>query len=463
MALAATMVWEVRTGGSNNNGGGFKAGAAGTDRSQQDAAHVVFDGTTVKMTSSGTTATVTLTGHTGVAADVGNVVNVTGGTNATAGLYEITAASSTTWTLDRNWCSGAVTNGAGNMGGAFATPQKAFTAMTVAGQSTWIKSGTYTTATGWTFAFTSGGISDYVVVRGYTSTRGDRSTRPILRATAGSFTVVALQASIFLDNLEIDGNSQTSIRGVAGGDYNGLFDCVVRNCTNSGIVLSTSYTKIARCEVTGCTTSGAAVNGCTLIEGCYIHDNTVAGISGSPYSVIDCVVANNTGASSDGINLTNNFIALVTGNTVHGNGRHGIIVAYTTMSGPIVNNLITNNGGYGLAFGNSPTNSTSFFFQGNYNAFRSNTSGSRQYVQAGDHDVTLSADPYTDAAGGDFSLNNTAGGGAACRAAGFPGVFPGGTTTGYRDIGAIQHQDAGGSSGARLVGPSALITPGGCF
>jgi hypothetical protein len=58
--------------------------------------------------------------------------------------------------------------------------------------------------------------------------------------------------------------------------------------------------------------------------------------------------------------------------------------------------------------------------------------------------VSLSADPCTNAAGGDFSLNNTASAGVACRAAGIPGAFPGGNTTGYLDIGAVQHQDAGG-------------------
>ena len=55
--------------------------------------------------------------------------------------------------------------------------------------------------------------------------------------------------------------------------------------------------------------------------------------------------------------------------------------------------------------------------------------------------VILTADPFVNAAGGDFALNTTAGGGAACRNVGFPGVFPGGLTTGYADIGAAQHKD----------------------
>jgi hypothetical protein len=55
----------------------------------------------------------------------------------------------------------------------------------------------------------------------------------------------------------------------------------------------------------------------------------------------------------------------------------------------------------------------------NYNAYRNNTSGPRQYLTAGANDVTLTADPYTNEAGNDFSLNATAGGGAACTDTGF--------------------------------------------
>ena len=50
--------------------------------------------------------------------------------------------------------------------------------------------------------------------------------------------------------------------------------------------------------------------------------------------------------------------------------------------------------------------------------------------------------PFTNAAGGDYSLNNTAGQGAACRSVGFSGTAPFGT--GYNDIGPLRHQDPTG-------------------
>jgi hypothetical protein len=53
---------------------------------------------------------------------------------------------------------------------------------------------------------------------------------------------------------------------------------------------------------------------------------------------------------------------------------------------------------------------------------------------------------FNGAASGDFSLNNLTNQGALARGAGFPGPMPRGLTTGYNDIGVVQHQDAGGST-----------------
>jgi hypothetical protein len=59
-------------------------------------------------------------------------------------------------------------------------------------------------------------------------------------------------------------------------------------------------------------------------------------------------------------------------------------------------------------------------------------------------DITLTVSPFNNPSGGDFTLNNTAGGGAALKAAGFPGLTPAGT--GYLDIGALQSAAAAGAS-----------------
>ena len=46
MALSSLIEWEIRTGGSDTNGGGFKSGATGQDYSQQNAAQYALTGLT---------------------------------------------------------------------------------------------------------------------------------------------------------------------------------------------------------------------------------------------------------------------------------------------------------------------------------------------------------------------------------------------------------------------------------
>jgi hypothetical protein len=67
--------------------------------------------------------------------------------------------------------------------------------------------------------------------------------------------------------------------------------------------------------------------------------------------------------------------------------------------------------------------------------------------------VDLTADPFVDSVNGNYALNTTAGGGAACRNAGF-GTFTGlASTLSYPDIGAVQAAaQAGGVPISRLIG-----------
>ena len=81
-----------------------------------------------------------------------------------------------------------------------------------------------------------------------------------------------------------------------------------------------------------------------------------------------------------------------------------------------------------------------------YNATYSASGAAVSGLTAGSHSVTLSGDPFTNAASGDFTLNATASAGAAARAVGAPASILGVTGAGYPDIGVLQHQDAGGGS-----------------
>ena len=92
-----------------------------------------------------------------------------------------------------------------------------------------------------------------------------------------------------------------------------------------------------------------------------------------------------------------------------------------------------------------------------------NTSGASHFLDTNVGGVVLTADPFVNAAAGNFALNATAGGGAACRAAGVLGVFPGALSTGYLDIGAVQHADPAVSGNSRAVGIIVAMGPNYAF
>jgi len=99
--LSGLIVWEIRSNGNDNNGGGFKTGASGTDYSQQTSPQYAL----TSVTTAGAGATFLLAS---ASADmVGNIAHVVSGTNFTAGFYEITSVSvGVSVTCDANICTG---------------------------------------------------------------------------------------------------------------------------------------------------------------------------------------------------------------------------------------------------------------------------------------------------------------------------------------------------------------------
>ena len=86
------------------------------------------------------------------------------------------------------------------------------------------------------------------------------------------------------------------------------------------------------------------------------------------------------------------------------------------------------------------------------NANWSNTSGANRFTSAVEiGQINLSANPFTDSPNLDFTLNNTSGGGALLRSAGFPGSIQGGNT-GFLDSGCYQASAGGGG----LILPRAM-------
>ena len=481
MAIAATQVWNVQPGtGSDTYGGGFDSGVAspGTDYSQLSTPHVVFDGSTIAAHAAGVTATIIITGYTVSANDVGNTVQITGGSGFTAGFYTITAASvgSVTWTLDRNCTSGAASGMTGNMGGTLNTISKAVSVL-IGGNIIYFK-GTYTVSATTTLAV-SIASGRPTTISGYTTTPGDGGQATWTTSTNSIELISFTQSNGYLiQNIIFSSTAGTpgsALRAVTTGNTTNV---AVVNCKFTGCkyAINGDYTVdwafvnllVDSCELTTCTSDGIINQSFTVVLNSYIHGNTGIGINcgtaaggNCSLTVIDSVIKGNAGVA--GIQASGGSLQMpvvLRGCALINNTGDGIRMAGSsgleTLS--MANCIIDSNGGYGVRYsiGNS------YFYWGpNFrnNAYGSggtaNTSGdiggSPAPSKAGS-DITLTGDPFTSRSGNNFTLNNTAGAGAACRAAGYPGALVWGTSnTGYADIGPIQHQDAGGSAGMLYV------------
>jgi hypothetical protein len=447
MALSANTVWEVRNAGNDTNSGGFVAGSTGTDWSQQASPqYAVTDGVT-----NGTTTITSATANFGTDV-VGNLVYGAGGTGSVTGAWYqiISRTNATTIVVDRTTGLTAGTGVTLNIGGALKTINQ-LSAVMVNSNKAYVKAdGTYTTTSAITFA-NGGRLSTY------TSSRADEGQATLQGVTTTGIAFLNV-GSLQIRNLIVDCNSLTGTTGISGANY--LVNVKVKNYGTYGIrsLVNSAYGFFLGCEVTGglsAATNGisiAGTNGNSVgyqVLGCNVHDGFGGGIdiSGAQgASAMKNIVSNMTGIGITGASQS------VTDNTVYGCGSHGIRInggAYLACYG----NLLVNNGGYG--FSSSAAFPAAPQYDGN--AYYNNTLGTRQNLDdvtginaiapyTNTQDIILTANPFTNAAGNDFTINNTAGGGAALRGKGRINRWPGLTITGYPDFGAVQHQDISGGS-----------------
>jgi hypothetical protein len=463
MSISASTVWEVRNAGSDTNGGGFVAGATGTDWSQQASPQYTPTG----MTSSGAGSIVL---YTSASADmVGNIINITGGTNFTTGWYQITAVSvGVSFTTDRASTTGVGAIGTGNIGGALATLNK-LAAVMVGSNMAFIKAdGTYTTATSNNFSQQVAPAYNVMPsrLRGYGTTRGD-SGRCTVKLTSSSIQGILCTGNGWqIENIIVDCNSQLVSTGIYFNANNcNAYNCLVKNYKSGGFAVTGSGAGFFYNEVTG-GLSGTGIGMSFEGSACnnYVHDNVgSSGISCSNTcnTITNNIISNTSGATADGISQSGGSTIL--SNIIYNSGRHGISsIVGNSEKQDIRNNILAKNGGFGIVLTTNPGFPASPFYDGN--AFYSNTSGNRSNMDdtgavnainaaapyTNIYDVTLTADPFVNAATGDFRLNNNAGGGAAARGAGLPKAWPGLSITGYADFGTVQHQDSGGGTAVPL-------------
>lgn len=425
MAISANAVFEVRTTGADTNGGGFVTGASGTDYSQQDSAQYAL--------TNGQTQGTTVILLAAAASDmVGNIAYISGGTGAVvATRRQITAVNvGVSITVDS---STGLTSGTGvtvNIGGALQTIAAGIAFM-VAGNICWVKSGTYNITSSITFNpgnALPNGVPTYLL--GYNSSRGDNPTgnnRPLINSSSAIASLVNVSKGprVFA-HFRLNGNDSVT-DGLTMGDTFDMRGAQITNVkveqtTRYGIVgqASNQHGGITGCEVTDLKTGATAGIYGGVCVACYVHDSPGVGFR-LVQSAVSCVADTMTG---DGFQLGDLGYAVFVNHCVaYACGGDGFEFAETYSSiGAFLNSISYGNTGFGLKIDKTERIARPNLID--YNAVGSNTAGARSNFQAGPHDVTLTADPFTDAANGDFSLNSTAGGGAALKALGFPPTLP---------------------------------------
>lgn len=446
----------------------------GVDYSQQAAAFLTY----TDMVIGADTAQFTSVANPAGPNIVGNIINVTSGTGFTVQRVQVTAftAAGLIATVDKSLGTTLSTGGNGTLGGAVgtsATLGALAVAGKVAGNHIYVKAtGTYTlVATTTVTASEKGDITNgKITVEGYTSYRGQLDGRPIITTATNSIALITVNDNDYWDFVHLKVTSTAATKA-------GAFSAVTSTSTPLrfidiicdgplSLVSGTAFGTVALIgvEVTNATSAASAVfnnagsGGTLAMYVCDIHDNTCDGVRTGNVNLTIFLVNNIFDTNTIGFNLnwTSGIgSATIRGNVFVDNTGDGIQLDATSgaaISLELVNNIIYGNGGEGIDQNDDQAAVDALTRIIRNNAFGSNSGGNYSGMKGGLGEIALTADPFTNKASRDFSLNNTAGGGAACRAAGFPGAFVSGTTTSYADVGAAQHQDSGG--GGPTFGPA---------
>jgi hypothetical protein len=452
MALSAAVQWDVRTTGNDANGGAFDPSVVspGTDFSQQNSPQVAFTDLVIGATTTQLTSVLNPFNST----YVGNLIQIVSGTGFTVGFYTVVSVSGITATMDRSVGSAASTGGNGNLGGSLATIGAANTAC-VAGNTVNIKAGTYTLTASITIAVST------ITWTGYNTTHNDGGTKPLITTATNSVVLIntgsANSGQSVFNNLSLSNTATARASGIWQLSAHGtaqwwifndcLFDGFTSGIDNSnGTPDDVAFVVVNRTEVKNCTVagynSGNATEPFVAFTGCYFHSNQVNITTGGGQTIVsavNCIIVN---AVSHGL-LTAGSYTLVENCTIAGNGGTGFFPSSSLAVAKVINSIFYGNN-EGIQLGAANNNTIASAVASRNNAFGANSLANANW-NGSVGDVSLTANPFTNAGAGDYSLNTTAGGGAALIGKGFPGVFPGGLSTSHLDIGAVQ--STGGGSG----------------
>ncbi len=379
---------------------------------------------------------------------VGNTLRIISGTGFTPALYVISSISSVgnTAKLDRNAGTQGSTGGTGVIGGAITTIKQGFDDLRIGlsgNNCMYVKNdGDYTVSGISTITNTR---NEVPYIRGYGTYRFDNQRAKFL-INANS---TAIKRAFFykMYNLEFDGqNNSNTLAYDSTSAVVISYNCVFKDLTGnigSGYSIKNLYKNVKFFGASvfhNTTISGCAATGSTLLTDVFMQDCLIAGNSATtivhhnftnvPTQISNCIFYNNTCTNVIYSNINSVGKVLYIYNNIFA-GNSGTVYNYTGFSN------------YALDI-----KSNAYYNNGSINTEPSNLHTSPKFII--ENEVVLTADPFVNAAGSNFALNSTIGGGASCRYAGAGITYTGINTENYRSIGITQFRNNPSIPGAIL-------------
>lgn len=420
-AVSTSAVWEVRTGGSLQNGGLYVSGGGGTDYSQQNASEdsnsdlEVKGGDFDRVYSAATDFD--------QAKWVGNglyIIDTGNGGNFTPGWYEITGRGNDGddyLDLDRDCSIGNDTGASWELGGAvtMAGSPDTWLEQVSGGQVVHIETGTYNLIAN-VNVILNGSIHNPVRFFGYNTARNDAPTiasgnQPVIAAGANEFKFNDYYQFFYIKATTTEASGWRS-------DVGALWvECEVNQSSGTafrdGFNNGAGSGRVIRSEVDGTggnNVDGVAFGGGTgMVINSYIHDCGSRGISLSSLDRFK-ILNNIIDTCGDGIELgSTNTDTMIAGNTIYNNT---IGLQFNSTSGSnniaIFNNIFDANT---TAFLTNDGGTVNFGFYIDYNVWDNTTDmtwdngGSEDNSYKGANAVN--GDPsLNDPANGDFTLQS---------------------------------------------------------
>lgn len=442
-AVPAGTVWNVRTDGNVLNGGGFVTGGTGTNSSLTttptaitSAANCPGAGNVVNTADAASTwvdqiaNSVSGTGQTTTAGSSRfHVVSVVAGVSAT---FSTNASGASI-------CTGAgASNGVIRVGGALAfnnsATDDALLENSVAGNKWYIKAGTYSIGS---FSLSANGTQILPIqMIGYNLVHDDNPSiasgnQPILDSGASPPNFGTLWKHKYLQH------TTTGTNGVQTGVSASVEHCKFSNTSGTAgrpAVTPNIDSRFVGCEFVSSAGVGmqtAATNARLTVIGSYFHDSDKGiriNVSSAAIKAVNNIFDTITTAGIE-IAVANSDQNVIVGNTFYGasspaGSSKGIDIITASQEYTILNNIF-----YGWVTGINSADAIQSCIS-DYNNFYNNTTN-RTNWPTGTNDIAL--DPgFVDAPNGNFAT------GTNMQRVAFPSSFPGGLSTSYQDIGAIQ-------------------------